>query len=217
MKIAIVTLAMLAPASVSSAVLYNMDFSIVGQGSTHNSGGDAIEPSPISGSNWTLTHNNPSTDGSTNEFITVAGDKMRVQDWGGDGTVTSDPINITSNGIVNINGVATTIGTDVFNIGSEGVTWFYQINSAGIVSTTIDETTLGAGAVPAGVDVGHSFGNVAVSAGDALLIGFTVNVNGAGDGVEISSLSADFTAIPEPSSCVMLGLGAMAFLLYRRK
>jgi hypothetical protein len=71
--------------------------------------------------------------------------------------------------------------------------------------------------VPAGVDVGHSFGNVAVSAGDALLIGFTVNVNGAGDGVEISSLSADFTAIPEPSSCVMLGLGAMAFLLYRRK
>lgn len=216
MKQTITTLALLASASVSTAALYSMDFSTPDQGSTHDTGGDAIEASPIAGTNWTLTHSTPSSDSTTNEFITVAGSLMRVQDWGGDGTVTSSIINIVANGIVEITGTGLSIGGDSFNtVGTEGITWFYSING-GTTSTYLGETELG-GPVAAGTDVGNSFSSVAVTSGDTLLVGFTVNVNGAGDGVEISALDVEFTPVPEPSSSALLGLGGLALILRRRK
>ncbi len=214
MKI-ITTLALVASASVSSAALYSIDFSTAAQGATH-SGSGTFAAGSATGANWTLDWPNVGTDGSTNEFITVGG-LMRVQDWGGNGTVTSDSITVTSDGTVDITGAGLTIGTDVFNIGTEGVTWFYKINSNPAVTLFLGETALGGSAVGSGVDVGNNFDGIAVSSGDTLLVGFTVNVNGAGDGVEISSLEVELTAVPEPSSIALLGLGGLATLLRRRR
>ena len=206
----------------SAAIIYSMDFSTPGQGATHdNSSGSIVfsAPSPVAGANWTLTYDSTAiaSDGSSNEFITDTGGVMIVQDWGGDGTITSNVINITDNGTVDISGVGVAIGTDAFNnVGTEGITWFYSINSGAPVSMFLDETALG-GPVADGTDVGNTFSGVAVSAGDTLEVGFTVNVNGPGDGVSISALDVDFTtAIPEPSSFAALALISIPVLARRR-
>jgi len=203
-----------------SAALYNMDFSIAGQGSTHdNTGSDPLEPSPVSGENWTLSYDSLSSDGSTNEFITVAGNLMRVQDWGGVGTVTSDVILIPSNGTVDITGSGLSIGSDTFNaVGTEGITWFYSLNGGSTIETFLGEVELG-GPVAAGTDVGYSFNHISVVAGDALKIGFSVNVNGTGDGVEISAMDVGFApaSVPEPTSSVLFSLAGLTYLFRRRK
>ncbi|MDA8968483.1 PEP-CTERM sorting domain-containing protein [bacterium] len=218
MKINVQSLGILASFSFASFTnaaisIYSADFSVDGQGSTHDtSGSDPIDASPISGANWTLSFPVPSSDGSTNEFITTGG-VMRVQDWGGDGTVTSLGITIADTGLVQIIGGALSIGDDSFNSSTEGITWFYSINSAAPVEVVVNEASLANGNVNAGTDVGHTFVDVAVTAGDTLEVGFTVNVNGLGDGVEVSSLSV--TAVPEPSTAL---LGSLALLgLLRRK
>jgi len=199
-----------------SAALYSMDFSIPGQGSTHDTGGDALELSPITGANWTLTYGAVSSDTTTNEFITTAGNLMRVQDWGGSGTITSQLIPIVANGTVAIAGQGLSIGSDAFNtVGTEGITWFYSINGGSAVAVYLGEAELG-GPVASGTDVGHTFSNIAVTSGDSLAIGFTVNVNGTDDGVEISAMTVDFTPAPEPSSSLLLSLGGIT-CLFRRK
>jgi hypothetical protein len=201
--------------SASGTVIYTTDFSVGGQGSTHDTGGsDPIEGSPIVGANWTLSFPSPSSDGTTNEFITVGG-LMRVQDWGGDGTVTSNPITITGDGTVDIIGAALSIGSDSFNnVGTEGITWFYTLNTT-TTTLYLGETELG-GPVGAGTDVGNTFSPVAVSNGDTLSVGFTVEVDGADDGVEVTSVTVDFTAVPEPTTALLSGLSLLALLRRRR-
>ncbi|MDG0993951.1 MAG: PEP-CTERM sorting domain-containing protein [Akkermansiaceae bacterium] len=63
-----------------------------------------------------------------------------------------------------------------------------------------------------------SLGGITLDNGDEIWLRWSGN-NGSGTdaGLAIDDVSISVTAIPEPSSCVMLGLGAMAFLLYRRK
>lgn len=182
----------------SAVLVYDADFSIAGQGATH-SGSGTFAAGSAAGQNWELTWPSVATDGSLNEFQAVAGNLMRVQDWGGDGTLTSDNINIASSGTIDIIGVGLSIGGDSFNtVGTEGITWFYTLNG-NTTDIFLGETQLG-GPVASGTDVGNTFAGVPVSIGDVLNVGFTVNVNGGGDGVEISSLSVDFTPIPEPSA-----------------
>jgi hypothetical protein len=216
MKKTITTLALIASASLCSAALYSIDFSVAAQGATH-SGSGTFAAGSATGTNWTLDWPGVPTDGTTNEFVTVGG-LMRVQDWGANGTVTSDSIAVTSDGTVDITGAALSIGGDSFNsVGSEGITWFYSVNGGAAVTHYLGETELGGTQVDAGTDLGHSFSGIAVSSGDTLEVGFTVNVNGSGDGAEISSLVVELTPIPEPSSIALLGLGGLATLLRRRR
>ena len=208
---------LLMAATANGTLVYTMDFSVPGQGATHtrnNSITAFSAPSPVAGSNWTLTYGSVSSDSTTNEFITNSG-VMRVQDWGGEGTITSDPINIVETGTVDIVGSGLTIGPDGFNSGSEGITWFYTINSGTPVTTFLGHSTQN-GAVDAGTDVGAAFNDVPVFGGDRLEIGFSVDVNGAGDGVEVSSMTVNFTAIPEPSGAVAMAL-VLALCVVRRR
>ena len=195
----------------SAAVVYEMDFSVDGQGVTHTDG-NFSGSSPALGANWALTFNREdvSSDGSVNEFIT-AGGVMRVQDWGGLGTVTSNIIPIAEDGTVQISGSGQTLD-DGFNASGEGTTWFYTLNEA----TTMSPLIAGTG------DVGHSFTGINVASGDQLAVGFSVDTNGAGDGAEIESLNVDFTAsaVPEPSGLLALaasGMGFAGFRLRRRR
>ena len=196
----------------SATTIYTADFSNAGEGSTHDNDPDGFETSPLSGTNWVLTFGSLDTDGTTNEFITVGG-VMRVQDWGGTGTITSDSIPITSNGTVDISGAAAAIAIGpAFNVSGEGLTWFYTLNS-----TTTTSALLGNGTSSNnGMDLSNSFNSVAVSSGDTLLVGFTIDVDGVSDGAEISALTVDFTAVPEPTTALLSGLALLALLMRRR-
>jgi hypothetical protein len=180
--------------------IYSADFSIADQGCKHTTETGFSAASPVDGENWTLTYDSTSVSSDTtlNEFITVDG-KMRVQDWGGVGTLTSDIITITQGGTVNVSGIALSIGgADPFNAGDEGITWFYQINSNPAVTYTITEASA------TGTEVGHGFSDIAVTLNDQLIVGFAVDVDGGGDGVEISSLTVDGTAAGATSSGIDL-------------
>jgi len=209
------TAALMATGSTGAAEIYSMDFSIAGQGSTHDdTGSDPVESSPVVGSNWTLTFGSPSSDSTTNSFITDGG-IMDIDDWGGDGTVTSDIINITGDGTVDIAGVAITDSSGLaFNASSEGFEWFYKLNGGSEVSFGAVGEGFGGSDVGDGIDLSDSVTNIAVSNGDTLEVGFNVNVNGSNDGVDVSSLTVDF--IPEPASLALLGLGGLMMLGRRR-
>ena len=211
------SLALCSPAF--SALVYTADFSIAGQGFTHSTSSPPATAPPTqsaAGPNWVASYTStPATDGSLNEFVT-AGGVFRVQDFGGTGVLTSNTIAIPATGIVDIAGAAQTIGTDAFNnVGVEGITWFYAINAAAPVEVFLGETELG-GPVAAGTNVGNTFSNIAVTNGDSLTVGFRVNVDGAGDGVEVSSLTVNHTAIPEPSSFAFLTVLAGLTLFVNR-
>ena len=197
--------------SFGATTIYEADFSTAGQGSTHDSGSDGFETSPLSGANWVLTFGSLGTDSTPNEFITVGG-LMRVQDWGGDGTITSESISIIGNGTIDISGTAAAIASgDAFNSSGEGLTWFYTLNG-----DTTTSGLLGNGTAVDGTDLSHVFSSVAVSNGDTLLVGFTIDVDGASDGAEISALTVDFTAVPEPSTTLLGGLALLGLLIRRR-
>ncbi len=207
-------------------VVDSLDFGTPGQGVTHTTTTGFSAPSGTMGgtapNDWMLTYvaANVSTDTSLNEFITVPTGVMRVQDWGGAGTVTATPWVATSAGTVNIAGSGLTIGDDVFNnVGVEGITWFYSINGGATVNFFLGEAELtGSGnPVGSGVDVGHSFSGLSLNPGDSLSYGFTVNVDGANDGVEISAMTVDFTAIPEPGMSVLLVISLVGLAQCRRR
>lgn len=212
--------------------LYAADFSVSGQGVVHddndNPPGTLSEqgfngPSTVSGENWTLTFDESTitTDGTPNEFITTGG-VMRVQDFGGTGTVTSELLTITDTGTLTVTGSGVGVGGNAFNATAsgddEGITWFYILNGD-TTSLFLDDSDF-VGGVDSGTDVGVSFDNIPVVAGDLLSVGFTVTVNGSSDGVEVSELTATIAAIPEPSSFLFGGViagGVGGVLLSRRK
>ncbi|MEL6106121.1 MAG: hypothetical protein AAFU85_08795 [Planctomycetota bacterium] len=220
----VVAATLLAASPANAAIIYSADFSTPGLGVTHDTTSGSVvfsAPSPFIGPNWSITYDESdvSSDLSSNEFITDIPGVMIVQDWGGVGTLTSETINITDDGTVDIIGIGESIGTDAFNnLGdNEGITWFYSINSGAAVTEFLGEVALG-GPVASGTDVSNTFGGVSVAAGDTLEVGFFVNVDGAGDGVSISSVEVDFTtAIPEPSSFAALALISVPVLVRRRK
>ncbi|WP_372846587.1 hypothetical protein [Pontiella sp.] len=195
-----------AAGGVHAGTIYSADFSVAGQGCTHTSADGFSAASPVDGENWTLTYDSTSVSSDTtlNEFITVDG-KMRVQDWGGEGTITSDTITITQGGTVNISGSGRGVGSDAFNyVGKEGITWFYKINDNDPVEVFLGETELGGTNVNSKTEVGYTFSGIEVNLNDQLRVGFAVNVDGADTGVEISSLTVDGTAAGVTSSGIDL-------------
>jgi len=56
-----------------------------------------------------------------------------------------------------------------------------------------------------------------IAAGDDITFDFFVHTGGNGFSLEFDNIEFDGVAVPEPSSAMLLGLGATAFLLRRRK
>ena len=220
--------------SANGDVVDFLDFSNDGDGVVHNSTPDfPIPNSPVAGgtapNDWLLTYDplNVQSDTTLNEFQAIGG-ILRVQDWGGVGTLTGT-WTATRDGTIDIVGTGVTIGNAPFNgtvnngpgnTVTEGITWFYQINAEPVVEVVLDRVALtgDAGtAVPVGTSVDNLFDDIEVSTGDVVSYGFSVAVNGAGDGVEISSVEIDLAAVPEPGSMLVLGLGMIGLLAQRRR
>ncbi len=201
----------LASSSASAALIYQADFSVAGQGSTHdNSGNDPFETSPVAGANWQLSFPTPSSDGSTNKFITENG-AMVVDDWGGEGTITGDAVTVPTDGTITVAGVGT--GGD-FNATAEFFNWFYIVNSGTPVTfgTTFGNPTAN------GTVFDGSLSGIPVSAGDTVQVGFTINVNGSSDGATVTALTIDHAPVPEPAGFALLFVALLGCVgLLRRK
>lgn len=224
---------LLMAASTHADVVDFLDFSTDGDGVIHRSPDFALPNSPVAGgaspNDWLISYDpiNVATDTTLNEFQ-VQGGVMRVQDWGGVGTLTGNWM-ATSDGTIDIEGVGVTIGNAPFNstvvngpgiFVTEGITWFYQVNSDPIVEVTLDRVALTGDAgtpVTAGTSVGNIFEDIEVSAGDNISYGFWIAVEGENDGVEISSVTIDFSPVPEPASGLIIFLGGIGWATRRRR
>lgn len=213
MRTVIATLSLLAfHSAVNATIIYTAEFSIAGEGATH-SGSGTFAAGSFDGANWTSSWPTVNTDGTTNSFITVGGN-MTVSEWGGNGTLLSDTITFTSDGDFTFSGTAITVSSgDAFNALTEGFEWFYILNSGSEVSFGGVGEGFGGSDIGNGVDLSDSVSGIAVSSGDTLEIGFNFNVDGSADGFDVSSMTVDFNAIPEPSIALFSGLG----LLRRRR
>jgi len=188
--------------------IYTSDFSVDGQGSTHdNTGADPFESSPVVGANWELTFGSLSSDSTINSFITSGGN-MFVDDWGGLGAVTGDVVTIGAPGTVDFSG-AGTVGD--FTVAAEFFEWFYIINGVSTSFGNLGNSTT------AGTVADSMVNGITVAAGDTVQIGFNINVNGVGDGGTISTLDIDFTPVPEPGSLVFFGLASLGMIARRRR
>lgn len=180
-----------------SAALYTSDFSVDGIGFTHTTNSPPPSSGTASGSNWTISFSQtPSTDATTNSFITSGG-SLTAKDWGGAARFETNLIDVSAVSSVDITG----LGSGTFNTSSEFFEWFYSIDGATPVTASKATGTFN-----------HTFSNVDVSAGSMLLVGFTFNHDGASDGFNVSSV----TVIPEPSTTLLGALGALVLLRRRR-
>lgn len=230
-RLTILALATVVFTSTSYAdVVDHLDFSTAGQGVVHNTTDTLITSGPAAGgaipNNWVLNYSasNISSDATLNRFVTSGG-AMVVDDWGGLGTVEGSWV-ATSDGTMDIVGVAVTLGNDAFdgtvNNGPgitlpEGITWFYSINGGANVEVFLGDADL-PGAKLAGSDISNTFGGVSVTAGDTIDYGFSVAVETAGTaGAVISSVEVDFTAVPEPTSTTILAIGLIGLVARRRR
>jgi len=125
-------------------------------------------------------------------------------DWGGDGTFTSNALDVSSLSSVSIS--ASFDG--LFNTGTEFSNFFYQLDGGSIVEfgMGLEDITYTAELVTQTVDV---------SAANSLVVGFTFNHNGSSDFFDVNSL----TVVPEPSRFALLAgcCGLVSVMLRRRR
>ena len=166
--------------SIYAADLYEADFSVDGQGATHDTGSDTLENSPINGENWSIFWDTePASDGSTNSFITQGG-ILFSDDWGGEGNFETVEIDVSGVDAINISAVASTRGNGAtFNFsGTEQFAWYYildGIRTEGPVFT-------------ADGSLDYSVEGLNVSDASVLKVGFTFHINGSTDGFDITSI-----------------------------
>lgn len=171
------------------ADLYESDFSVDGQGATHDSGSDTLEASPVLGENWSIFWDvDPLTDSSTNSFVTQGG-ILFSEDWGGFASFETDEIDVSGVDSINIVALASTRGNGgAFNAGSEQFAWYYLLDGARTDGPVFTEDG----------DLNFSLEGVDVSGVSALKVGFTFNINGGTDGFDVTSITVnDGVASPE--------------------
>ena len=210
--IAILLAFLSAPLVTQASIVESLDFSGSNDGVTHTSFDGFSSSSPYNSvtGDWAITWDSGtvSTDATLNQFTTLLGGFMRVQDWGGEGTLESTtPWIAPTKGLLNIAGIASTIGgSNVFNDPGEGITWFYSVNGGSNVTQFLNNDG----------SLDHTFNDVFVNVGSAVTFGFSVDVEGEGDGAQISSMTLDFRTIPEPATIPIL-MASLVALGARRK
>ena len=197
------------PKTSLASLVYAADFSVNGQGSTHdNTGGDPLESSPVAGANWSISFGSVSTDSTTNEFITSGG-VMRVQDWGGNGTLESTSIDVSGWNTVDLDGMFTNL-IDI-NAAGEFLNFFYTLDGGSPVATLVDDNS------SVGPLSQWDINALDVSGVSNMTVGFSLNVDGGGQGWEVSSLTVNgVSAVPEPSQIILFSILGLLLPLIKR-
>lgn len=199
-------------AAANADIVYNADFSVSGIGWTHTSS------SPLPGSSGTMAGpnyslyfaNSPSTDGSSNYFLTSGG-VLESSDFGGDHGFVSADIDVSSFDEVTIDIINDFLGTDSFNNGgTEFIEYYYTLDGGSKQSFYYFTDD------PNGPDLNAILADLDVSGASTLTVGFDANVNGGGDGFTLSSVTVTGTPVPAPGTVALLGLGGFCAARRRR-
>lgn len=209
------SLCLVAPfASVTSAasVIYQADFSQI-VSIDHTSTGNALEPSPQFGANFSIGYPSPPSSDTTRNFFETDGGSLISSDFGGAHFMKSFDIDVSGWDEITIDILADFVGTDSFNNSpTEFIEYFFtQDNGAENPFFHFTDD-------PNGPNLNAST-TVDVTAVSTLAVGLNAWVDGAGDGFDMTSLVVEGTiaAIPEPSALALVGLGALGTLVRRHK
>ena len=137
----------------------------------------------------------PGTDGSSNWFGTLSGSGLASSDWGGEATFQTFIVDVSSVTSVDVQTFGNTVGT-AFNAGSEYLEWWYTVD--GGAQTAINTYNTGYSGSLANGPL-----TVDVTGVSEIVVGFTFNINGGGDGFE----DMDVTIIETPAGCSLSTAG----------
>ncbi|MAY73668.1 MAG: hypothetical protein CMJ31_02905 [Phycisphaerae bacterium] len=211
MKCAIGIAAFIASAATAGTVtVYDADFSVDGIGFDHTSNGNALEASPAVGPNFTLSYPSiPSSDTTLNFFITGGG-TLTSSDFGGAHSFESFDIDVSQYDEVSISFINDFLGTDSFNNApAEFIEYYYTLDGGAQTQFFFFTDD------PNGPDLNAStFVNVAGVS--TLRVGLNANVDGAGDGFDLSSVTVTGTPVPAPATIALTGLAGLAAARRRR-
>jgi len=161
--------------------IYNANFSTVGGFEHTSSTPPAAAPAAFDGGNYTLGYDaTPSTDGSLNYFRSN-GSKLESEDFGGAAYFETDLIDISNVSSFTISAAGNTVGSSVFNSSSEFFEWSYAVDGGPFISgfsTTADGS----------LDWTET---IDPSTGSTLVVRFDFNINGGGDGFEVTSVEVE--------------------------
>jgi hypothetical protein len=189
-----------------AATLFDFDTNVANFSLSHTSATSSDAP-PQSGSisvgNGTFSWGNLVTDGTANTANNTA-NGFFASDWGGTGTYTSAPIDLTGQATIDITGTY----SGSFNSSSEFSNFFYTLDGS--------STDFGIGIKDANAnDVTTTIEDLDVTGFSTLTVGFTFSHDGASDSFQVSELTVDAPPIPEPATLALGTLGAA--VLFRRK
>ena len=193
---------------ISGGILWN-DSTVAATGFPNSKAAEAPVYNFFSGAGTTESHLRLSFD-----YSVGAGDTLYAHLWGLTGTSDEDGefignIEAGANGNTNFGSTSTDLTT--YNLtdgasagfGGTGTAISGALTGSGTYTTAIDIASLGIGGVTTAGDL------------DYYIIQFAQNENGLAGVTSIDNFS--LTAIPEPSSTALLGLGGLALMLRRRR
>jgi hypothetical protein len=192
---------------------------ITGFGTSVDFGGTGTSGDPARG-----TSDGGISSGGVYAFNTSLSDHaLGVQPGGSDFTPGTITLRVENNTGATIN--TWSLGFDLFVLNNEdrsnSLNWDYSTDDTVYTTLSTYTSDQGESTSPTWSNVQNvSSSNISASVanGGFLFLRWSGDdVGGTGSRDEFAIDNISVTAIPEPSSCVMLGLGAMAFLLYRRK
>ena len=156
----------------------------------------AAAPQEACGSNFLLSYaTNPATDGGGNYFGTLSGSGLSSTDWGGEASFQTFIVDVSTVTSVDVQTFGNTLGT-AFNAGSEYLEWWYTLD--GGAQTPINTYNSGYSGSLANGPL-----TVDVTGVNEIVVGFTFDINGGGDGFE----DMDVTIVETPAGCSLSGAG----------
>lgn len=189
------------------SLIYDAAFTTAEIGFTHTtSSPPAAGPQSVSGPNYSFGYSTTPLTDTTSNFMITSGGEFSTIDFGGEAFLRSSSIDVSAFSLVDISGVGATVGSAVFNVASEDFNWFYSLDGG-------SEVAFGLTSADGSLDAMSSSLNVAGSS--ALTVGFRYNINGSGDGFDVTSLSV--SAVPEPKFVAPFVLGVFSLLLIRMR
>lgn len=192
-----------AVAGASATSLYEIDFS-QSVSIDHTTNGNPLEASPQLGANFEIGYSGAPASDTTRNFFETQGNALISSDFGGDHYFLTNVIDVSGWNEVSIDILNQVVGDDPFNnAASEFIRYTFSLD--GGAAQTFFLYNSGAGNPPLNAST-----LVDVTGISSMTVRIDANVNGAGDGWELTQANVTGTIVPEPASALLIALGALA-------